>query len=261
MNKKIGFIGMGNMASAIALGVMQAEFLQGYEIYAYDPYPKQLDILVEEYGVQKQESAFEVAKKSDIIILAVKPDMIENVLEQIQTVIDNKAVVSIALGWLFSKLSSLVPQSTRIQALMPNTPMQVQDGVCLFEETNTLTSEELNFIKRMFESVGTIEVLPTHLMGIGGTLSGCGPAYTYLFIEALADAAVYHGLNRQTAYLLASQMVLGSAKMVLETQTHPGQLKDNVCSPGGSTIRGVTELEKAGFRNAVIEAIHKSMGK
>lgn len=261
MNHTIGFIGFGNMASAIALGAMKAGFLKSEQIVGYDPGMSKLDEIQKEYPVKRANSAQELAQLSDIIVLAVKPNIIEKVVTEIKDVLKNKAVVSIALGWQFQELSTLVSEETRIQAVMPNTPMLVGAGVCLFEEKNTLKANELTFLKSLFESVGIVQTLPTYLMGIGGTVSGCGPAYTYLFIEALADSGVFHGLPRNDAYKLASQMVLGSAKMILETGTHPGELKDSVCSPGGSTIKGVTALEEKGLRAAVIEAVHKSMGK
>ena len=148
-----------------------------------------------------------------------------------------------------------------IEDLTPNTPMAVREGMCLLEQTHSLTDEEFSAIKDAFSSVGEIEVVPNHLMGVGGALSGCAPAYIYMVIEALADGAVMQGMPRKMAYKLASQTVLGSGKMQLKTDLHPGILKDNVTSPGGSTIRGVKALEDAGMRSAFINAIEKSMNK
>ena len=141
---------------------------------------------------------------------------------------------------------------------MPNTPAKVLEGTTLFEKDNTLTAEELNYVQTMFESIGEVYLIENYQMVAGGALSGCGPAFVYMFIEALADGAVLNGLPRDLAYKLASQTVLGSAKMVQETNAHPGLLKDQVCSPGGITIKGVKALEENGFRNAVIEAIDKA---
>lgn len=261
MSKIIGFIGVGNMASAICAGAIRSGFLTGSQVVGYDPYPEQLEELARENNVKQAFSPQELVQLSDIVVLAVKPNMLASVLQEIKEDLKRKAVVSIALGWQYKELSEIVASETRIQAVMPNTPMLVGEGVCLFEKQNSLTKEELHFLTQLFESVGSVQVLPTYLMGIGGTISGCGPAYTYMFIEALADAGVYHGLPRKDAYKLASQMVLGAGKMVLQTGIHPGELKDNVCSPGGSTIRGVTQMEEKGLRAAVIDGVHKSMGK
>ena len=144
---------------------------------------------------------------------------------------------------------------TRIQAVMPNTPVAVGEGVVLFEEKNTLTEDELKTVRKYFESTGIVETVPGNLMGIAGTLTGCGPAFVDLFIEAYADAGVKYGLKRDQAYRLVSAMIKGSASLQLATGKHPGVLKDEVCSPGGTTIRGVTTLERDGFRNACIESI------
>ena len=135
----------------------------------------------------------------------------------------------------------------------------VKEGVLLFEKTNSLTQEELSFVKDIFSSLGTVEELPTELMGIGGAISGCGPAFMDLIMESYADAAVKYGISRDLAYRLISQTMLGSAKLQQETKSHPGMLKDAVCSPNGTTIRGVCPLEKYGLRNACIESIDAIM--
>ena len=261
MAYKLGFVGMGNMASAILLGGLSAGSLKASEVLAYDPYPKKLDEIVASHGIFKADSLAALADESDIILLAVKPNMIEKVVAEMGERLAGKAVVSIALGWRYDELTKILPASTRIQAVMPNTPMMVGTGVCLMETTQSLEAGEHDFMQKLFESVGIVHPTPTYLMQAGGALSGCGPAFVFQFIEALADGAVYHGVPRADAYKLAAQMVMGSAKMVLETGVHPAALKDNVCSPGGSTIRGVTALEEKGFRAAVIEAIHESASK
>ena len=261
MAYKLGFAGMGNMASAILLGGLSAGSLDGSAVLAYDPYPVKLDAIVADYGITKAASLAELADRSDIVLFAVKPNMIESVVAEMGEHLAGKAVVSIALGWRYAELAKILPVSTRIQAVMPNTPMMVGTGVCLMETTQSLTEGEHDFIQAMFASVGIVHPTPTYQMQAGGALSGCGPAFVFQFIEALADGAVYHGVPRADAYKLAAQTVMGSAKMVLETGTHPAQLKDNVCSPGGSTIRGVAALEEKGFRAAVIEAIHQSASK
>ena len=166
-------------------------------------------------------------------------------------------IVSIVAGYGNDKYEELLP-GTHHLTIMPNTPAKVLEGTTLFEKDNTLTAEELNYVQTMFESIGEVYLIENYQMVAGGALSGCGPAFVYMFIEALADGAVLNGLPRDLAYKLASQTVLGSAKMVKETQLHPGILKDQVCSPGGITIQGVKALEENNFRNAVMEAIEVS---
>ena len=155
----------------------------------------------------------------------------------------------------------MLPASTRVQFIKPNTPAMVAEGVLLFEETNSLTAEEHAAAVRLFASVGLVQELPSSLMGIGGTVTGCGPAFVDLFLEAYGDAAVKYGMKRSDAYRLISQMVLGSAKLQLQTGLHPGVLKDNVCSPAGTTIRGVAALEREGFRSACIRSVDAIMEK
>lgn len=257
---KFGFIGMGNMASAIAKGFVESGFIEGSHICAYDPNQKQLNKM-ETFGIKGLQDSHEVVKESDFIFLCVKPQIIESVISDLKEDLKNKAVVSIVLGYSFEKYNSLLDSSTRHLTIMPNTPMAVRAGMCLLEQEHSLKEEEMSFIKEAFSSVGEVEVVPNHLMGVGGALSGCAPAYVYMVIEALADGAVLKGMPRKMAYKLASQTVLGSGKMQLETDLHPGILKDNVTSPGGSTIKGVKALEDAGLRAAFIEAIDASMKK
>ena len=257
---KFGFIGMGNMASAIAQGFVESGFIPGEQVCAYDLNKAQLDKM-RTFGIKAKNNAHEVVSESEIIFLCVKPQVIESVVSEVREDLKNKAVVSIVLGYDFDKYNTLLDVSTRHLTVMPNTPMAVREGMCLLEQEHSLTEEEFNYIKEAFSSVGEIEVVPNHLMGVGGALSGCAPAYIYMVIEALADGAVMQGMPRKMAYKLASQTVLGSGKMQLQTDLHPGILKDNVTSPGGSTIRGVKALEDADMRSAFINAIEKSMNR
>lgn len=257
---KFGFVGMGNMANAIAQGFVESGFIPGKEICAYDLNKAQLDKM-NSFEIVALNDAHEVVKESDFVFLCVKPQVIESVVADIKEDLKGKAVVSIVLGYDFDKYNTLLDASTRHLTVMPNTPMAVREGMCLLEQTHSLTDEEFSTIKDAFSSVGEIEVVPNHLMAVGGALSGCAPAYIYMVIEALADGAVMQGMPRKMAYKLASQTVLGSGKMQLKTDLHPGILKDNVTSPGGSTIRGVKALEDAGMRSAFINAIEKSMNK
>ena len=166
-----------------------------------------------------------------------------------------KALISIVLGYDFEKYQQLLDDSTRHIFVMPNTPVQVEQGMSLIEERHSLKKEEFEFVRKMFEAIGCVEVVPSHLMATAGTLSGCGPAFVYMMIEALADGAVKEGVPRALAYQLASQTLAGAAIMQQKTQQHPGVLKDQVCSPGGSTICGVEALEKGQLRATLISAI------
>ena len=166
-----------------------------------------------------------------------------------------KAVLSIASGWTTEKLRALLPESARVMFVIPNTPCMVGEGMAIAEEGSTFTQEEQDYVRELFSAIGQYRVVPQKLMNGASTLTGCGPAFIYLIMEGLADGAVYHGVPRQLAYELAAQTVIGAGKMLLESGLHPGALKDNVCSPGGTTIRGIRAMEDAGVRAAMIDAI------
>ena len=199
--------------------------------------------------------------------MACKPYQIEDVLKEIRDSLMGKTLISVAAGWDYAKYAAVLSiepspvtgEYCHFQFVMPNTPALVGEGVLLFEEKNSLSENERTEIVKLFEATGTVAFLPSNLMGIGGAVTGCGPAFVDLFMEAYADAAVKYGIPRPTAYKLISQMVLGSAKLQKETGEHPGVLKDNVCSPNGTTIRVVASLEENGFRNACIKSIDAIM--
>lgn len=256
--KKLGFIGMGNMAGAIACGIAKSGYLEGKDMIAYDINASQLEKL-NEYHFEIAQSEKELVEKSEIVFVGVKPQVVEDVLRPLKESLKNKAIISIVLGYDFDKYETLLDPSTRHIFVMPNTPALVLEGMSLIEEKNSLTDDEFEFTKGLFQSIGEVEIMPSRLMGVGGALSGCGPAFIYMIIEALADGAVKEGMPRATAYKLASQTVLGSGKMQLDTKLHPGILKDNVCSPGGSTIRGVEALERGNVRASIIDAISSSV--
>lgn len=256
--KKLGFIGMGNMAGAIARGIVKSGFIDGSDIIAYDINPQQLES-IKEYGIIIGESEKDIINQSEIVFVGVKPQVVEKVLLPLKEELKGKAIISIVLGYDFKKYNSLLDTSTRHIFVMPNTPALVLKGMSLIEDEHSLTHQEYEFTKQMFQSIGEVEIVPSHLMSVGGALSGCGPAFIYMIIEALADGAVKEGMPRAMAYKLASQTVLGSGTMQLKTGIHPGILKDNVCSPGGSTIRGVEALEKHGLRAALMDAISSSV--
>ncbi len=258
--KKLGFIGMGNMAGAILLGALKSGFIKENEIIVYDINIRQLEKL-NDFNIAKAKSEEEVVENSEMIFIGVKPQVVEKVILPIKEKLENKAIISIVLSYDFNKYNEILSSSTRHIFVMPNTPALVNEGMSLIEQNHSLNDNEFEFVKNLFTSIGKVEIIPSHLMPVGGALSGCGPAYIYMVIEAMADGAVKEGMPRDIAYRLASQTVLGAGKMQNQTQVHPGILKDNVCSPGGTTIKGVAELEKGGLRSIFIKAIESGVKK
>ena len=259
--KKLAFIGLGNMGGAIASGLVAGGAVAAEDVCAYAPHWDKLRAACESLGIRPCRSAAEAVKSADTVLLAVKPYVIEGVLAELGEALAGRAVISVALGYDCARLRPLLPETARVQFVMPNTPALVGAGVLLFEQENTLEAGERAEIMEKFAALGEVMELPSHLMGIGGAVSGCGPAFCAMVIEALADAGVKYGLPRATAYRLASQTLAGTGKMQLETNQHPGAIKDGVCSPGGTTIRGVEALERAGMRAALMDAVQAVMEK
>lgn len=251
---KIGFIGMGNMGIAIMKGLLKSYAPE--EIVFSSGHEDKMEKITKETGVPHVSNNVECAKQVKYLVLAVKPQVLPKVFAEIKDVVTKEQVIiSIAAGYTAADLAEGLGGNVRIVRSMPNTPAMVGEGmtgVC-YEETE-FTEEEKKTIEEFFTSFGKMERVDEKLMDVVGSASGCSPAYVYMFIEALADGCVKNGLPRQTAYRMAAQAVLGSAKMVLETGKHPGELKDMVCSPGGTTIEGVAALEEGGFRSAIIKA-------
>lgn len=258
--EKIGFIGMGNMAQALAVGFIKSGIVAKENIFAFAPNQQKLKDNAQKIGFTPVENVTALFGKADTLIMACKPYQIESVLKECGSLFEGKTLVSVAAGWDFAKYSSLLNSSkTGIQFVMPNTPAMVGKGVFLFEKTNSLGTEERKEIISLFKTMGLVEELPSELMGIGGAVTGCGPAFVDLMIEAYADAAVKYGVPRASAYKLVSKTIAGSASLCYESGEHPGVLKDAVCSPNGTTIRGVAALEEYGFRNACIKSIDAIM--
>lgn len=253
--ESLGFIGMGNMAQALAQGFIASGALKGERVFAYAPHQEKLRANAERIGFRPVASLTELAAAADTLVMACKPYQIESVVAELGDALLGKALVSIAAGWDFARYESVLPQSTRFQFVMPNTPAMVREGVLLFEEKTSLEKAERQELMDLFSTVGVVEVVPSRLMSAAGMVTGCGPAFVDLMIEAYADAAVKYGVPRAQAYALVAQMVKGSAALALETKEQPGVLKDAVCSPGGTTIRGVCSLEEDGFRAACIHSI------
>lgn len=256
MNLKIGFIGVGNMGRAMLLGMIKSNKVDAQSVYAYDQYEQSIIDLKEQYEVNACSSEQEVASQVDVLILAVKPNTIEQVLVDIKDSLKCETIiVSIAAGVTLKQLHACLNQSAKVVRCMPNTPALVQEGMSMLCDQDSLNNQERQLVTDLFRSFGKADYLDEKQMDAFIGISGSSPAYVYMFIEAMADAAVQKGMPRKQAYMYASQAVLGAAKMVLETGIHPGQLKDNVCSPGGTTIEAVTTLEKTGFRASIIEGV------
>lgn len=250
---KIGVIGTGNMGSALmAAFALSPE----HTMVAYNRGREKLEAVCARTGAVPVDCAADAASGCDLILLAVKPAMIESVLQEIKPVLEpSQIIVSIAVGRTVASYEAIVGSESKIVRAMPNTPAAVQAGMTAFSFGSNVTEAEQQAVLTLFSLAGGTAVLPERLMNTVSALTGSSPAYVYMFIEAMADAGCYGGIPRAEAYQLAAQAVLGAAKMVLESEKHPGQLKDAVCSPGGTTIRAVAELEKRGMRSAVIEAI------
>lgn len=252
---KFGVIGAGNMGEAILSGFCGSGNAGGTQIFVFDPDAEKCRALEKKLGVKTAASLEALIDESDLLLIAIKPNVCTHVYEEQFDRFSKKAVVSIAAGWGGERLQKALPADTRILRVMPNTPAMVGEGMIVFESGDSLTDDERAFAKTLFGSVGDVISVEPKLMDAVTALSGSGPAYVYLFIEALADGGVKAGLPRATALKLAAQTVKGSAIMVSETGIHPGELKDRVCSPGGTTIEAVATLEQHGFRGAVIAAV------
>lgn len=262
MDKKIGFIGSGNMAGAIIKGIIKADLVKPEQIMAADICEKRLQELKKELGIETTTENKKVAAWADILFLAVKPNMFEKVIPELSKERNPEGlVISIAAGQTIQGIEELFGGELRLIRVMPNTPAMVGEGMASISPNQLALPEDIEAAIEVFNSIGKSEVVEEKLMDAVIGISGSSPAYVYMFIEAMADAAVMGGMPRTQAYRFAAQAVLGSAKMVLETGLHPGELKDMVCSPAGTTIEAVAELEKQGFRKAVIEGCRACMKK
>lgn len=253
----LGFIGYGNMAQAMAQGLVDAGVLPGGRIVACAAHYDRLVERTAQLGVRPMHSGTEVAAAADLVILAVKPEQVAQVCEPIRHELadPDRMVLSVVGGMTLEDYADLLEEGTHLICAIPNTPISVGQGVLVTQEDDTLTDQQRELFTQVFDPVAMIERLPRELVSVGTTIAGCAPAYTAMYMEALADAGVEHGLPRQAAYRLAARMVQGTGALYLATGTNPGAMKDVVCSPGGTTIKGVASLEKHGFRGAVIEAI------
>ena len=256
--KKLGFIGAGNMAEAIIGGVIKAGVVKPSEIIASDMDSERISFIAEKYNVQTTQSNIEIAQQSDIIFLSVKPHVYDMVIAEIKSFIEPDALaIILAAGLSLKAVKEKFGSDWNVKLIktMPNTPAMVNCGMTAICAGENVSESELAQVLEIFNSVGKTEILPEKLFDAFTAIAGSSPAYAFMFIEAMADAGVKHGLSRAQAISISTQTLLGSAKMVQETGEHPAALRDMVCSPGGTTIEAVCELERQGFRNAIISAV------
>lgn len=260
MGTKVGFIGCGNMGTAMIQGMLDSGKCAKSEMMASDKSESFRKSKSELLGITMTDDNKEVVRFADVLFLAVKPQYYEEVITEIKDVVtDNQIIVTIAPGksleWLYDKFG----KQLKIIRTMPNTPAMVKEGMMGMCPGAALTEHEVELVRDLCQGFSKTEIIAENLMDVVTAVSGSSPAYVFMFIEAMADAAVAGGMPRAQAYTFAAQAVMGSAKMVLETGKHPGELKDMVCSPAGTTIEAVRVLEDKGMRSAVIEAMMKCL--
>lgn len=252
---KIGFIGFGNMGRAIAEGLIGQGVCAPDDIFACAGHFDRLQKTAAALGVHAEADARAVVAHSELVIPAVIPAILEDVLRPVLPELQDKLVVSIVSGWDFARYETLLAPGTRHISTIPNTPIAVGAGVLACEVTHNLNDAEYTVFREIFEKISLLVPVTAAQFGAAGTLGGCTPAFTAMYLEALGDAGVKYGLTREAAYEMAAQVLIGTGRLYLEQKQHPGAIKDGVCSPGGTTIRGVAELEKRAFRGTVISAI------
>ncbi len=251
---KIGFIGSGNMATALAKGFIASGTVRESDITISDKMPESLAKWNGREVVTASENK-KVFENSDIVIFAVKPNVLPEVLKEVKKLTKGKTLVSIAAGVTLSTIEEALGKDAKIVRAMPNTPAQVGCGMTVLSPNKNVSDEGLNIVKKLFSSAGDAIVLDEKYINAATALHGSSPAYIYMLIDAMADCGVRYGIPKDISIRLAAKAVEGSAKMVLDTQKHPAELKDAVCSPGGTTIAAVLELEKTGFAASVSAAI------
>jgi pyrroline-5-carboxylate reductase len=256
LQKTIGFLGTGNMAEALIKGLRAADVVEAAQIHGSDPRKERCEELKERYGIHTTAHNADVVRHAEIVVLSVKPQILVPVCDEVAPHLKpNALVISIAAGTPITAIERHLPDKTRVVRTMPNTPALVGAGATAIAAGHHATDADLDVAKRIFDAVGRTVVLEEGQLDAVTGLSGSGPAYVFLIIEALSDAGVKMGLSRYNALALAAQTVLGSAKLLLDTNAHPGQLKDMVTSPGGTAIAGLHTLEAGGLRTTLINAV------
>ena len=255
-DKRIAFIGAGNMGEALIKGLLQAGQVRPEQVIATDIRTDRLDVIHKMYRIETLTNNEEAATKAQILLLAVKPQVMDEVLTGLRgAVTEDHLLLSVAAGIRTAFIEARFSHPTRVVRIMPNTPALILAGASAITPGRHATEEDLKTTREVFEAVGRVVQVEEKLMDAVTGLSGSGPAYIFVLIEALADAGVQMGLTREVATLLAAQTVFGAARMVLESGEHPAKLKDMVTSPAGTTVAGLHILEQAGFRGLLMEAV------
>lgn len=259
---KLGFIGCGNMASAMMSGIIKNGIIDAKDIIGADVYAPSREKARETLGINVTECNCQVAEWADAIVLSIKPQFYEAVITEIKDVVkENQLIITLAPGKTLAWLEEKFGKSVKVIRTMPNTPAMVLEGMTAACPNAYVSAEELETVCTILKGFGDVEVVPEKMIDAVVAVSGSSPAYVFMMIEAMADAAVAEGMPRAQAYKFAAKAVLGSAKMVLETGKQPGELKDMVCSPGGTTIEAVKVLEATGFRSSLMEAMEACADK
>ena len=254
---KLGVIGLGNMGGAIVRGILESETFDPKEITIFEKNKEKVEDLLEK-GINLSESEEDLIKNSKNILLAIKPQGFKKLGKALSGNLEKEStLISIAAGITLKDMEEIFSHKKVIR-VMPNTPALIRKGMTAISPSENVDDKDIEFVKEIFGSVGGIAVMDENYIDAFQGLAGCMPAFVYMFIEAAADSGVKNGLKRQDAYKFVSQALVGSAEMVLKTGKHPGELKDQVTSPGGTTIKGVVTLEEEGFRNAIIKAVDAS---
>ena len=256
---KIGIIGSGNMATALLSGFLSSNIVETENVYLSDTDEEKLACWKSK-GVNCSTDNNLVAENSNIVIFAVKPNVLPKVLKDIK-ISESKIYLSIAAGFSIEKIQGFLGDAAKVVRAMPNTPALVNCGMSSLSPNKNIEKNDIDAVKTIFDSFGKSEIVDESLIDVVIGASGSSPAYAFMFIEAMADCAVSYGMKREMAYEFCAQAVMGAAKMLLETKKHPGELKDMVCSPGGTTIEAVKTLENEGMRSAVINGMASCIEK
>lgn len=253
---KCGFIGTGNMASAIMGGIIAKGILKASDIIGSSPIEAERQKISQNFGIDVTADNKKVIEEADIVFFSIKPQVAPRIIAEVKDLIKpDQIIISIVAGKSHAWYEEQLGKKIKLVRTMPNTPALVGEGMTAACPNDLVSEEELQMVLDLLSAFGKVEVIPEHIMDAVVAVSGSSPAYIFMLIEAMADAAVSEGMPRTQAYKFAAQAVMGSAKMVLETGKHPGELKDMVCSPAGTTIEAVRVLEATGFRSSIIEAM------
>ena len=259
----IGFIGCGNMASAIICGIIDNKAVKAEEVNVFDVYAPATGSIKAKYNINVFDSEEGIVINSDTVVLAVKPNILSSVLKKIDGALGNKDTlfISIAAGKSTEFIANELTHDNRIIRVMPNINAKVSEAICAYTANAKATDDDKKLTEKIFSAVGKIIYLEENYFPLFGVLGGCTPALAYMFIDELARAGVKNGMKKDVALKVAAQAVLGSAKMILESDEHPYELIDKVCSPGGTTIEAVTSLQESGFNSAIHKAVDKAVEK